>query len=327
MALLDNSQYNTIDHNFFIAKHVCRSLCLHKIMPATIARPFLARELLKHLKYCGIFHWYTGNKILFLPLDLRWMRRYKVKKIVHWQGDDIRDPLLELELNPWYSHFTKNLCFNELKNISKANKLKQKIFFDEGFTFLAPVDLVPHLITDAQKIFIPIRHTLNTDYLIPIENKKNENRINIVHAPSEYNIKGTSYIIEAIKKLEKHFHIRFTLLSGLPHQGVLRHIAEADIFVDQLILGMYGMASLEAMAFGIPVVCRIASHIREQLPSDFPIIDATPKNIYEILASLIIDKDKLCALGDASRSYVVKYHSYAIMGRYLHSLYESLKPV
>ena len=65
---------------------------------------------------------------------------------------------------------------------------------------------------------------------------------------------------------------------------------KADIFLDQIICGGYGMACTEAMAFGKPVMCYIMPEVfKAGLPEDFPITNTNPDNLKEQLIKLITD--------------------------------------
>ena len=68
---------------------------------------------------------------------------------------------------------------------------------------------------------------------------------------------------------------------------VLKEINNADLIVDQLIIGWYAMFAIESMALEKPVIC----YLREDLLDfysqkdirsceNLPLINATPQNIY-----------------------------------------------
>ena len=85
--------------------------------------------------------------------------------------------------------------------------------------------------------------------------------------------------------------------------------AEADIVIDQLLLGWYGNFSIEAMACGRPVV----AFIRDDLPALAgyapPIRSATPDSIQHVLAELVENVTLRRSLADAGREYVGRVHA------------------
>lgn len=85
-------------------------------------------------------------------------------------------------------------------------------------------------------------------------------------------------------------------------------IGEADLVIDQLIIGRYGPTSVMAMALGKPVICWISDFMREKYPKELPIIFANPDNIKEKIAYVLENRDMLMEIGLRGRRYVEKYH-------------------
>ena len=70
----------------------------------------------------------------------------------------------------------------------------------------------------------------------------------------------------------------------------LEIMQKADIFIDQLILGSYGMSSIEAMSFGKPVMTYIMPKVFEAgLPNECPIVNTNPTNLEGNLIALITE--------------------------------------
>lgn len=146
--------------------------------------------------------------------------------------------------------------------------------------------------------------------------------IKIIHAPNHLNIKGTSYLIDAVKTLQAEgYRVELELIRGKTNREVLALMQTAHIAVDQLIMGTYAMFAIEAMANGKPVVGYLREdHIRlyEDLGcievGEAPTIQARTRNITEVLRELLNHPETLAALGQKSRAYVEKYHSLAAVG-------------
>ena len=136
--------------------------------------------------------------------------------------------------------------------------------------------------------------------------------ITILHAPTDRLAKGTCYFETAVNRLiDEGYPIRKIIAEGLSHSDLKEAYKSCDIFVDQLITGWYGTASIEAMAFGKPVVCFLRESYREYCDyyDAIPIINADPETIYSILEDLICSPAKLKDAALASRSFVEEYHS------------------
>jgi hypothetical protein len=89
--------------------------------------------------------------------------------------------------------------------------------------------------------------------------------------------------------------------------------ADADILVDQLLVGWYGGLAVELMALGKPVVAYIREDDMGFIPSamhaDLPVVNATPGSIYNVLRELLTARrHELGAIGVRSRQYVETWH-------------------
>ena len=72
----------------------------------------------------------------------------------------------------------------------------------------------------------------------------------ILHAPSSRRRKGTEHVIAACEGLDADLEI----VEGLHHDEAFERYRDADIVVDQLNAGWYGLFAIECMALGKPVV-------------------------------------------------------------------------
>src|SRR4030095_13100382 len=120
--------------------------------------------------------------------------------------------------------------------------------------------------------------------------------IRIAHAPSCREAKGTELILNAVKDLP----VKFELIEGVNNNECLKKINECDIFIDQMIWGEHGMASLEAIVMGKPVLC-YKNH-------DKPvgIIPCKPEEIQEKLNYFINNPNQIVEEGKKAREWVEK---------------------
>ena len=130
----------------------------------------------------------------------------------------------------------------------------------------------------------------------------------IIHAPSAPGAKGTKFILAAVEKLHAECDFDFRLVQGLPPLEAKELMSRCDIFVDQLIAGAYGLAAIEAMALGKPVVCFIKPSQLAHYPPQFPVINADPSTIEDVLRALLKDGPRRNAAGEASRAWVEERH-------------------
>ncbi len=130
----------------------------------------------------------------------------------------------------------------------------------------------------------------------------------IVHAPSHRGRKGTEHVLAACEGLDADLE----LVEGLHHDEAFERYRAADIVVDQLNAGWYGLFAIEAMALGKPVVTFLHDEAVERTEEAFgtrvPIVNTTKETLRERLSALVASADERRRIGAASRAYVEQVH-------------------
>jgi glycosyltransferase involved in cell wall biosynthesis len=130
----------------------------------------------------------------------------------------------------------------------------------------------------------------------------------ILHAPSSRRRKGTEHVIEAVEGLDADLEI----VEGLHHDEAFDRYRNADIVVDQLNAGWYGLFAIECMALGKPVVTFLREEsvrrTEDAYETSVPIVSATSETLRERLRPLVADAAERRRLGAASRAYVELVH-------------------
>lgn len=244
----------------------------------------------------------------------------KGKKIyIEWVGSDIRNPQILNQINPWFKDvFNNGYEYKDLESSNLKNqvqikfaKYKAQILSTPEMKLYINKDLFPDITTIFQRIDITQFTPKYPEYNVG-------KKVKIVHSPSAPVAKGSKYIIAAIEELKKSFDIDFVFLTNMAREDVLKEMQSADIFVDQIICGSYGMATCEAMAFGKPVFCYLLPELYELgLPMDCPIINVNPSNIEKELRSVLSNLSQLNTIGIKSRQYVENYHNSDKIALYL----------
>jgi len=146
----------------------------------------------------------------------------------------------------------------------------------------------------------------------------------VVHAPTNRLIKGTRHVEAAFERLRPRFpNVRFETVERLPWSELVQVLARADVVVDQVFMGWYGMVAVEAMALGKPVLCFIRDDF-ERLLTDCPIVRADIETLEQRLAEVLSDDALRARVGEAGREYVEREHAAPVIARRLVTLYESL---
>jgi len=130
----------------------------------------------------------------------------------------------------------------------------------------------------------------------------------ILHAPSSRGRKGTEHVIAAVEGLDADLEI----VEGLHHDEAFERFRNADIVVDQLNAGWYGLFAIECMALGKPVVSFLheeaVRRTEEAFATTVPIVSATAETLREQLRPLVADAAERRRRGAASRAYAELVH-------------------
>jgi glycosyltransferase involved in cell wall biosynthesis len=131
----------------------------------------------------------------------------------------------------------------------------------------------------------------------------------IVHAPSSRRRKGTDAVIAACEGLDADLD----LVEGLHHEAARERYRAADIVVDQLNAGWYGLLAIECMALGKPVVGFLhdeaVQRTEQAFGAELPIVNASHETLRDRLAALVAaGSSEWRRLGAASRAYVERVH-------------------
>ena len=131
----------------------------------------------------------------------------------------------------------------------------------------------------------------------------------VLHAPSSRQRKGTDDVIAACAGLD----VDLRIVEDLHHEEAFALYREADIVVDQLNAGWYGLFAIECMALGKPIVTFLhdeaVARTREAFGVEVPILNATKETLRDRLEELIAaGPEGRRRIGAASREYVERVH-------------------
>jgi glycosyltransferase involved in cell wall biosynthesis len=133
--------------------------------------------------------------------------------------------------------------------------------------------------------------------------------LRVVHAPSRRGGKGTGKVLSVVEKLQSEgIRIEFRLVENVPHEEAREIYRWADVVIDQLRTGWYGVLAVEAMALGKAVVCYIRDDLKHYLPHPPPLAVANPDNLYSVLKDLALHPEEVRSLGQRGRMYVEELH-------------------
>jgi glycosyltransferase involved in cell wall biosynthesis/flagellin-specific chaperone FliS len=274
---------------------------------------FLQEITLKAIDSFDVFHFHFGTTLTTGHSDLALLKNVGKKVFMHHWGTDVRILSRAKEINRFA--IVKNVNEKQIKDRLEflSTYIDQCIVADaELYEYVKPYYKNVHFIPQA----------IDLKAYSPLKDFKMRNRKPvIVHAPTSPEFKGTNYILKAIEELNGENDFEFKLVRNLSHDEAKKIYQEADIIIDQIHAGAYGLLSLEVMAMGKPVICYISDFMRDYYPKDLPIISANPENIKDKIKYLLKDTELRTELGNKGRAYVEKYHGMEKVSKILLDLY------
>jgi glycosyltransferase involved in cell wall biosynthesis len=237
-----------------------------------------------------VFHFHFG--LTFVPrlAQFRLLRAARRKSVMHWLGSDIRGKPRE------------QLAWADAADAQVVGSY-------DAIRWVPDAEVIPPGVDLARIAPAP-----PSDRARPL----------IVHAPSSRRRKGTEHVLAAVEGLDADLE----LVEGLHHDEAFERYRAADVVVDQLNAGWYGLFAIEAMALGKPVVTFLHDEAVRRTEAAFgievPLVSATAGTLREALRPLVADAARRRELGAASRAYVERVHDLETVTDSLLALYARL---
>jgi hypothetical protein len=271
-----------------------------------------------------VIHWYYGRPVMLGGLDLAWIAALRKPALVEWMGSDIRIPEVEFADNPYYARAYQT-GYEYARTEGEGNSRRAQARFARArFAFGADRGLYQYILPDFHRkpYWIP-RRILLEDYE-PAYPQLNRTMPLVIHSPTAPVAKGTSAVLSAVEMAQAIVPFEFRLVQGMAHDEAMKLMEQADIILDQFILGDYGMASLEAMAFGKPVVCYIKKSLADLYGPELPVVNATQETLAETLISLLENAGQRQELGRLGRAYVQQYADMKVVAPQMVEIYRNI---
>jgi glycosyltransferase involved in cell wall biosynthesis len=232
------------------------------------------RALARLLPETDVFHFYFGLTLVPKSLQFPLLRASGKRSVMHFLGSDIRGkPPQELA---WADRAGAKIVgsYDAIRWVPDAEVVPPGIDLR---------DYAPHPPSDAPR---------------PV----------VLHAPSSRRRKGTEHVIAACEQLA----VELEIVEGLHHDEARRRYERADIVVDQLNAGWYGLFAIECMALGKPVVTFLhdeaVARTEEAFQTRVPVVSATADTLADELRPLVEDAEERRRIGAQSRAYVEQVH-------------------
>jgi len=252
-------------------------------------------------------------------LDAFFNKSFGRKNLVEFFGTDVRVPEIERKRNPYYPG---NKLWSDTPP-DPEKKMRRWASLTDGIAITSDHSFNEQLLTYYNTVYI-IGQRTDISSFIPSYPSNVQTCPVIVHAPSHSGVKGTQHIENALDKLKsKGVQFQYLQVTGMSHQEARKSYVKADIIVDQLLIGSHGIFACEGMAMGKPVICYIMDDIKDGFPENFPIINANPDTIEDVLLKWINSPKLRRKQGKLSRKYAEEVHDHIKVAKRLEVIYEN----
>ena len=241
-----------------------------------------------------------GGYGFFSGFDLPYVAGSGARIVYRFTGYDLRRRSLDMEVNP-YSPFRRGYAspYDEEAQLRYLDHLRQwadalVVQDPEMATFLPEAEVIPRGIDLEAFPFVGVGRPAR-----PL----------VVHAPSSGELKGSAHVVRAVESLQaRGVAFDFKLIEGMKNAEAVEWYRRADIVVDQLLIGWYGVLAVEGMALGKPVIAYVRPGLEQGFDPPLPIVNATIDDVEERLAELIADAALRDSLAHAGRRFAEAVH-------------------
>jgi glycosyltransferase involved in cell wall biosynthesis len=271
---------------------------LHPEADREIRRPrgFVRRQavqaaaLARLLPSTDVFHFYFGLTLVPRRAQFPILRATRRKSVLHFLGSDIRGKSPE--------------------ELAYANRADARIVGSyDAIRWVPNAEVIPP--------------GVDLTALHPVPPPRDERPV-FVHAPSSRARKGTDHFVRACEELG----VELEIVEGLHYEEARKRYEQADVVLDQLNAGWYGMLAIEAMALGKPVVTFLHDEAARRAEEAFgvrvPIVRAGKENLVETLRPLAESAAERRRIGAESRAYAEQVHDLDRVADRLVALYARL---
>ena len=292
-----------------------------------------ARTFFNIRKKYDVFHFNFGSSLIDLGkygLPLMDIPFYPDdKKIVFtFNGCDARQKYKTIKRVD-FSACHDSSCYGGICNNQRQDRFKeQKIRKAERYAnhiFALNPDLMWFL--PRYTTFLPYT-VAEWDNIDPIPYKLGK-KIEILHCPTNRSVKGSGYIMQALENLRKKYDIEITIVENMPHKKAIEVYKQADIVIDQVLVGWYGGLAVEVMKMGKPVAAFVREEDLQFIPKAMAenlheaVININPSNIEESIEKYLQNPSLLIQKSQAVLEYVHKWHDPVYVAGITSSVYES----
>jgi len=255
-------------------------------------------------------------------LAFRLIRAVGIRIVVSTHGSDIVQLVPFATPYDWIGRFQKDYPLWDFASQTGISRERIAQFCRFADIVLPNDSVLARLVPRCDILFKSF--PIDTDELTPAP-AAHHDVPRVLHAPNHRHVKGTDFLLQALERLRSRgFAFELQLVENVPRDEALAMYRECDIIADQFCIGAYGQFAFEGMALGKPVLTYLdEAHLGNPV-FNLPIVNATPENLAEVLAVLLVNPELRTRLGEASRDAVVRYQSIGALAEVWDAIYRNL---
>lgn len=249
----------------------------------------------------GIFGTLNGGT---LGADRRPLEANGITVGAIFHGSELRDPDRHAESNresPF--HLMPSAELDRLR--SRVQSVRRDIDDFSGPMFVSTIGLLEDLPEASWLPVLPSPEFSRT----PRATTPKPSTPLVLHAPTSGPLKGSEAVDRICAKLADAGLIRYRRLGGIRHQELPSLFAEADLLIDGIRLGDYGVTACEAMSSGLCVLGHVSDSVRKHLDDGVPILETTEDSLESNIRTLVFDANLRVDLSHQGPHFVQNYHS------------------
>lgn len=139
----------------------------------------------------------------------------------------------------------------------------------------------------------------------------------VLHLPSSPRLKGTATIDAVGQRLADEGLAEYRSLRDVPASSAAELIRDADVVVDHIVIGNYGVLACQAMAAGRLTIGHIHQRVRRRVGRPVPVLEATPATLEAVLRSALADPTTIADLAASGPEFVRDLHDGRVSARVL----------
>ncbi|WNM40055.1 hypothetical protein RMN56_01465 [Micromonospora halotolerans] len=247
---------------------------------------------------------YSRPGVAHIDADFDQLRREGLQVALISHGTDLRDPEAHMRRYP-FSYFA-SAPPGWVTVTGERARANRQISRELGTPLFVST---PDLLLDADWArWLPV--TINPDRWVASRPPLAGRVPIVVHRPSRTvpPIKGTEVIEPVLRRLDAKGHIRYVDPGVVPNAAMPELVAGADVVVDQILTGSYGVAAVEAMAAGRLVVGFVGEETAGLMPERPPIVNAAPDEFEAVLDDILTSPDGYAAVAASGPGFVRRWH-------------------